>query len=522
MIKLRDYQEELLLEVLKNIPKHDRLCVQLSTGGGKTVIFTEMINRLNDHTLILVDSIELIGQTVNTFSKNGIDIGALTAGKKMPQNKVVVAMVQTIFNRLKKDKDLAYHFKYCIVDECHTWAFNKIFPFIPKTKIIGFTATPVRLKRYKIDDENTAVEVMADVYDKLICGKSIKWLIQNKYLVKDENHQIDFDYSGLKTDASGEFTADSMKKVFQDPEYQKALRATYDFYCDSKKTMIFTSCTETNLIYAELFSDKNVKTYDSNNNTPKERDGIIEWFKNTPDAILINTGCFTKGFDVCDVECIMVARATKSLATWIQIVGRGARITQKTMKDRVIVIDGGNNINEHSYFSFERDWYKIFEDRKIKAIIEPTNECEECEYIFLKSESCCPNCGWEVPAGEEKEKKEKQFEIKGEKLSMKPPTIDVDFFLKQGKTDYQCLKALKDKWVTFLVKLDIEQDKFERAWHSGEFERKFAKYLRPIYFKIIGSPLKKGKNVVYKNYIKKIVQTAYTKKYEIQSLQFSA
>ena len=360
MVKLREYQQELLDEIIQEIPNTNKLCVQLSTGGGKTVIFTELIKQLNAKTLILVDSIDIVYQTNETFKRQGIDVGMVLAGNKnFPQNKVVVAMVSTLYNRVKKNTMLLNNIQYCVIDECHVWIFNKLFEYLPNAKIIGFTATPVRLNRYKIDEDTTALEVMQDVYEKLICGKPIEWLIQNNYLVKDHNYLIDFDYSGLKTDSSGEFTQSSMKEVFQSVDYQKALRHTYEVYCENKKTMIFTSSTETNAIFAELFKDKNIKTYDSKNNKPQERDEIIEWFKNTPDAILINTGCFTKGFDVCDVETIIVARATKSLALWIQICGRGARISNKIKKDNIIIIDGGNNIQEHGVFSFKRNWNKI-------------------------------------------------------------------------------------------------------------------------------------------------------------------
>lgn len=516
-MKLREYQQELLDDILKAIPEHEKICVQLSTGGGKTVIFTELIKQLDSKTLIIVDSIDLINQTVDTFKKKGIDIGALTAGKKMPENKVVVAMVTTLFNRVKKDTNLLNAIQYTIIDECHVWIFNKLFPHLTNSKIIGFTATPVRLKRYDYEENITAVEVMADVYDFLICGKPIEWLIENKYLVKDENYLIDFDYSGLKTDSSGEFTVESMKKVFQSEDYQKALKHTYEVYCLDKKTMIFTASTETNQIFSELFKDRNVKTYDSVNNKSNERDEIIEWFRNTPDAILINTGCFTKGFDVCDVESIIVARATKSLALWIQIVGRGARITNKMQKDKVIVIDGGNNISEHGTFSFNRDWEKIFSDRKMKVKIEPQQECESCGFTFPEKEKKCPDCGELVPEKEileEIEKQVKLFEIKGQKAKLEPPKIDINFFINKGVSDYQALKILKNKWVTFLVKSKIEEKDFKYHWINGTFIKRFSVLLKPQYLQIIRSILPKGKNVIYKNYCQKILTEAYTKKYE--------
>ena len=169
MKKLREYQQELLDEILIEIPNYNRLCIQLSTGGGKTVIFTEMIKQLNSKTLILVDSIDLVHQTNETFKRQGIDVGMVLAGnKKFPENKVIVAMVSTLWNRVKKNTMLLNDIQYCVIDECHVWIFNKLFDFLPNAKIIGFTATPVRLKRYDYEENITAVEVMADVYNELI------------------------------------------------------------------------------------------------------------------------------------------------------------------------------------------------------------------------------------------------------------------------------------------------------------------------------------------------------------------
>lgn len=517
MHKLRDYQEDFLKDILQSVEKNNKVCCQLSTGGGKTVVFTELVNRLDSKTLILVDSIDLVHQTNETFKRKGIDIGMVLAGnKKFPENKVIVAMVSTLWNRVKKNTMLLNHIQYCIVDECHVWIFNKLFEFIPNAKIIGFTATPVRLKRYKIDEDSTALETMSDVYDDIICGKPINWLIQNNFLVKDKNYLIDFDSSGLKTDASGEFTVDSMKRVFQHEDYQKALRNTYEIYCEDKKTMIFTASTETNGIFSELFKDKNVKTYDSVNNTTDEREGIIEWFKETPGAILINTGCFTKGFDVCDVESIIVTRATKSLALWIQICGRGARITNKINKDHIIIIDGGNNIEEHGTFSFDRNWKKIFSDRKIKLILEPQQECEFCGYTFDEKEKVCPNCGEDVIVEDvdfDLEKETKLFIINGQKAKLETPKININTFINKGVTDYEALKILSEKWIHFLFKSKISESDFRFHKAKGTFQQRFDVLLKPQYLQIIRSILKKGKNVIYSNYCRKILTKAYDKKY---------
>lgn len=508
---LRPYQQEFLEEILQSLKINNRVCAQLSTGGGKTVVFTELVNQLNSKTLILVDSIDLVNQTVDTFQKQGLDVGCVLAGNtKMPENKIIVAMVKSLWNRRNKIPK----FNFCIVDECHIFEFNKIFPFLLDCKIIGFTATPVRLSRYKINELQTAVETMSDVYDDIVCGKPISWLMENGYLVPEKNEYIEFDSSPLKTDASGEFTAASLKEVFQSESYKIALRKTFDKICDGKKTMIFTSSTETNAIYAELFKDKNVRTYDSVNNESKERTEVIEWFKNQRDAVLINTGCFTKGFDVCDVEVILMARATKSLSLWIQIAGRGARTTKKIEKPYFTLIDGGNNNEEHGVFSFDRDWKKIFYDRKIKNILEDTHECESCGFNFPVKDKICPNCGEPIPIKEKPEEVEqKEFIIKGKVNKLEPPVIDLNFFINKGSTKYEALKVLKDKWINFLCKLEIKQETFEYHEINGQFNEKFRVHLRPFYFKVIGSILKDSKNVKYNTLTQKILTETKAKKY---------
>jgi superfamily II DNA or RNA helicase len=510
---LYPHQKEFLDEILEKIKVVDSVCAQLSTGGGKTVVFTELVSILDSKTLILVDSIDLVNQTVDTFKKQGLDVGCVLAGnKKFPENKVIVAMVKSIWNRRHKIPK----FDYCIIDECHRWEGNKLFEFLPNCKRIGFTATPVRLKRNKLNDYESELETMSDWYDDIVCGKPISWLMENGYLVPEKNEYFDFDFSGLKVDASGEFTAQSLKEVFQSDYYKTALRKTFDNLCEGKKTMIFTSSTETNAIYAELFNDKNVKTYDSVNNNANERDGVIDWFKNTPDAVLINTGCFTTGFDVCDVEVILMARATMSLALWIQIAGRGARKTTKIEKPYFLLIDGGNNNKTHGIFSFDRDWKKIFGDKQRKSTLLDIIECDSCGYNFEKKEKCCPECGWEIPPPKTpKEQEEKEFIIVGQKAKLLPPTLDLEFHINKGHTKYETLKILKQKWVTFLCKLQLSKNDF--LWHErqGNFKVRFVKYLRDLYFQIIGSILKDGKSVKWQTYTEKILTETKKKMYEI-------
>jgi len=66
---LRDYQKDLLDKINQN--NHKKICVQLATGGGKTVIFSELAENYQGRVLILVDSSELVKQTSNHIKGAG-------------------------------------------------------------------------------------------------------------------------------------------------------------------------------------------------------------------------------------------------------------------------------------------------------------------------------------------------------------------------------------------------------------------------------------------------------------------
>ena len=132
-------------------------------------------------------------------------------------------MADTIWSRLKKDKELIKRFDLLIIDECHIWKFNKIFDYIPNAKILGFTATPVRLKRITYLDENglewTKEETMSQVYEDIICGVDISELIERGYLVDEETYTIPVNSQKFKTDSTGEFTNESINEVLNNPYF---------------------------------------------------------------------------------------------------------------------------------------------------------------------------------------------------------------------------------------------------------------------------------------------------------------
>jgi superfamily II DNA or RNA helicase len=437
MIQLYEHQRKSIDEINNAFLTHRKVLYQLSTGGGKTVVMSSFVQDFKGKILVLVHRSELVEQTVKTFANFGINAMPLTAkNKEIPKCNVIVAMVETLNNRLKREN---LEIDLIIADECHRMDFNKIIDLYD-CKVLGLTATPVLLQKHKyfkckvcntIDDlvfdcHNEEAEewsrdiTMSEFYDTIVVGRSISELIQDSKLVQN----IDFveqyiNVNNLKTDNTGEYSTASQNSEYNKPEAVFNVLLNYKKYCLGKKTMIFNSSCENNLKLYESFSNENlnVKMFDSVNESEFTRHEIVEWFKNERDAILLNVGVFTTGFDVTDVEAIIVNRATTSLSLWLQIVGRGARITDKIYKDEFICIDGGGNIERHRSWSAERDWNKIFynglrKPRRKKDDAINIKECKNCGVLFDAKVNECPECGFIEPEKPKKPKSESDEVVK--------------------------------------------------------------------------------------------------------------
>ena len=508
-MKLYDYQTKMLDEIDLKLKLFDRICCQLATGGGKTVIFSEVAKRHKGQTLILVDSVELVGQTAKNFT----DAGTFEAKNKfIPSNDIVIAMADTIWSRLKKSPELINRFDLLIIDECHIWKFNKIFDFAPKAKILGFTATPVRLKRIpfinEFGDEWTREELMSDIYQDIVCGIDIAELIEKGYLVDEESYAIQVNSQNFKTDSSGEFTNDSVNEVLNNEEYHLDVLANYEGICKDKKTMIFSANTKINLALYELFKSKgydNCKFYDSVNKQDISRKEVVEWFRSTPNAILFNVGVFTKGFDVKDVEAIILARPTASLSLFIQIAGRGSRTANNIYKDRFIFIDGGGNIERFGLWSSPRDWQSIFfkglkKPKAKREQVDEVRECKECGFLMPKSETECEECGYDnyvEPIIEEKELIVKSNILASAIRPIYPKASKIiDYTIKQKEDVFFALKILNNQIFDLFIRNNIDKEQFINNLNKG-VERVIKENLKQNHFLIINSQLHSLANRTY-------------------------
>lgn len=365
--------------------------MQLPTGGGKTVEFSLIVKRYTDKfdksVLILVHREELLNQAKDTiFEMFGIRASLIVAGtKSVPHSKVYIGMVESVYTRAEFLHNL--NAGLVIIDECHINSFNKMHSIFLEEMIIGCTATPI---------SSNKKEPVKKYYSKIVCGPSIKQLIEMRFLAQNITRCPSdvVDETLLKIDAkSGDFDSRTMSMEYSKTRF---IINTYKYYlqwCKGQKTIIFNVDIEHSKEVQQCFELAGVPCKHIDGFTPKdERREIFKWFRETHDAVLCNVGITTFGFDEPTIRNVICNFATLSLAKWIQACGRGGRFIEG-IKETFNIIDLGGNSVRFGDWSDERNWEDIFNNPEKASKgggVAPTKTCPSCKGLIHAAVAVCP------------------------------------------------------------------------------------------------------------------------------------
>ena len=349
-----------IFDKLDEVPDDFNLLFQLPTGGGKTVIFSEIARRYilekKKKVLILTHRIELCGQTSRMLQEFGVENKVINSEVKtipdQDEHKCYVAMVETLNNRINHDGLHLEDIGLVIIDEAHYNSFTKLFKFFSHCNMLGVTATPL--------SSNINLP-MTEFYGDLIIGESIPNLVNNGYLAKATTYSYNVSLSSLRVGINGDYTVGSSDQLYTDLVMQDKLLSAYRDKSLGKKTLIFNNGINTSKYVYETFKNAGFEIrHLDNTHSAKERREILDWFKTKPDAILTSVSILTTGFDEPTVESIILNRATRSLTLYYQMIGRGSRIFGK--KKEFTIIDLGNNLARFGLWNSEVDWSDIFQN----------------------------------------------------------------------------------------------------------------------------------------------------------------
>lgn len=379
---LRTYQQETIDYCGEAISKNAKsIVITLPTGAGKTVIFSYMAKVATGNryiVLIITESKKLLAQSSAYFNNPIVINPKAKMDMSIEHGATYIAMAQTLVRRKKITEGFSrIENLIIIIDEVHIKTSCLPLSSITNGVRLGFTATP-HAKHLK--------GLFGDLYNPT----SVMELIYQKYLVRAESWVRKIvDTSKLHTKA-GEYVESEQCEVFKVGYSGLVEDLNTSKY---KKCLVFTSCIEHCNTVSDHLKEQGLKVCVVHSKLDE-----LPLFYSDYD-ICISVGMLTKGFDYELIDLIILFRATKSVSLFLQMCGRGSRLSDG--KTHFTIIDYGGNFQRHGLWEAEREWTLDFEQPKVKNNDEDVIssigicECLACGFVSLEKFTVCPKCGEE-------------------------------------------------------------------------------------------------------------------------------
>ena len=378
-----------------------------------------------NRVMFLIHRKEVLQQAVKTFNNQDVNPDLLTAG-----------MVQTLTRRIDKlpTPDVI------LVDEAHhalAKSYQNILNKFPKAIVLLFTATPHRTGRVQLDQ----------IADDIIVGQSIHELTEKGFLAPFRYFQPpgDFDSKLLKRGSTGDFTNDSMQQAMNTKIFGHIVKQ-YKRIAPGIQAVVYTYSIDSAIKIAAEFNSEGISAVEVDGTTSKEKRAVaVRKFRNQKIKILVNVNLFTEGVDLPDVDCVIMARPTASLALYLQF---SMRCLNPRPGKTAIIIDHANNFKSFGYPDDDRDWKKaiISGKQKSKTLLkDPGMSIVTCDYCFAVVKASevkdgqCPICGKPIKVHEAK------------------PISDVDLVEATRKRKARIKQIIQDQVMTNIVDKSVSE-----------------------------------------------------------------
>lgn len=343
----RPYQAEAItaaVEYFKGKDKTNAIEI-LPTGSGKSVVIANIAKQIDGKTIVFQPSLEILQQNFAKFTSYGFRAGiySASAGSKFIDT-ITFCTIGSVANKAHLFRGV----RNIIIDECHlvnseAGMYEKFIKSIPEAKVLGLTATPYRLKSTM---EGAMLKFITRTRPRIF--SKVLYYIQNRVLF-DAGHLAKLEYfafdvvdrSKLQMNSNGsDFTESSLKAYYRQINMpQLTWKYANRLLAKRKNLLVFCSLIEEANIVSKGVPGSVVLTGDTDK---KLREKILSQFKAGKIKCVINVGVLTTGFDYPELECVLLARSTMSLALYYQIVGRAMRPHKD--KESSWIVDLGGNI----------------------------------------------------------------------------------------------------------------------------------------------------------------------------------
>lgn len=348
---LRPYQRDAAMAVITAYQAGlRRVLLQMATGLGKTIVFAHLARALVRHrggrVLIIAHREELIEQARAKLLDvdPSLDVGIVKARRDDHAHAVVVASIQTIA-RIKRLRRLG-RFDFVIVDEAHhavARTYRGVLEYLgvydPPSEVylLGVTATPGRGDRVGLET----------VFQKIVYRMGILEGIQGGYLcdIRATAVMLQTDFDDVHS-RHGDLVEGELGQALLAADAPEHVLRAYQEHADGRRAIVFTPTVAVAEVMAETFRVAGIPAAMVSGQTPAaDRAEVLAGLHAGTIRVVANCAVLTEGFDCPELDCIVIARPTKSPLLYAQMVGRGTRRSEG--KADLLVLDVTGQAGRH-------------------------------------------------------------------------------------------------------------------------------------------------------------------------------
>ncbi|KAL5594669.1 uncharacterized protein BROUX77_008016 [Berkeleyomyces rouxiae] len=342
-VELRAYQKECIEAVTSAIAQgKKRLGVSLATGGGKTVVFTQLISRVAPlssratKTLILAHRRELVHQAAIHCSAAYPDsLVEIEMGNQRASGMadITVASMQSIISQDRLLKFNPHDYKLVLVDEAHhivSAGYQAVLehfglrdtpaPDAQTPTLVGVSATFSRFDGLRL----------GAAIDEIVYHRDYVTMIGEKWLsdVVFTSVSSHVDLASVRAARNGDFATAELSSAVNTVEANELVVRTWlSLAAERRSTLVF--CVDVAHVFAlaDEFVARGVAARVVTGTTPAaERAATLDAFRTGAFPVLVNCGVFTEGTDIPNIDCVLLTRPTRSRNLLVQMIGRGMRL----------------------------------------------------------------------------------------------------------------------------------------------------------------------------------------------------
>ena len=399
--ELRPYQHDVIARVEREIASGRSLVLMVApTGSGKTVIAAAIIAKAaaaSRKALVIAHRREIVGQTHAKLYAVGIDAGIIQAGwPHRPFEPVQVASIQTLHARAIRSSRMEMPpADILFIDEGHharAATYQATIDAYPNAIIIGLTATPCRRDGLGL----------GNIFNALVETPQVAALVDLKFLVPSRVFAPSTpDLTGVRTER-GDYVEAQLAERVNTNQLVGDIIEHWHKLAQRRPTACFATGVQHSVHIRDEFRRAGVLAEHLDGGSPiAERAQILKGLANGTVEVVTNCAVLTEGWDCPAVGCLILARPTKSLGLFRQMVGRGLRPADG--KNDCIILDHSGAVFRHGLpeddilWTLDEDSKAINKTHAARAEQAGSGpvlvDCPECHAVRMRGQPCVV-CGW--------------------------------------------------------------------------------------------------------------------------------